>query len=94
MNKAQFVELVKNVGDYKTKADAELAVEAFTEAVTIALAKKEDVSLIGFGNFTAVLQRGKSGTVPGTNKTYTTQDKMAPKFRAGKTLKDRVSMGK
>ena len=94
MNKAQFVELVQASGDYKTKVEAEAAIKAFTSAVTEALVKKEDVSLVGFGSFTAALQKGKSGKVPGTNKTYTTQDKMVPKFKAGKGLKDRVAAGK
>jgi DNA-binding protein HU-beta len=94
MNKAQFVELVQSCGDYKTKAEAEKAIKAFTDAVTEALVKKEDVSLVGFGSFTTVLQKGKTGKVPGTDKTYTTSDKMVPKFKAGKGLKDRVEAGK
>ena len=94
MNKAQFVELVQKCGGYKTKVDAESAIKAFTEAVTEALVAKEDVSLVGFGGFASALQKGKSGKVPGTNKTYTTADKMVPKFKAGKGLKDRVAAGK
>ncbi|MEA2099522.1 MAG: HU family DNA-binding protein, partial [Campylobacterota bacterium] len=76
MNKAQFIELVQASGNYNTKVEAEMAVKAFTDAVTSALVKKEDISLVGFGSFNAVLQKGKSGKVPGTDKTYTTQDKM------------------
>ena len=94
MNKAQFVELVQTSGDYKTKVEAEAAIKAFTDAVTTALVKKEDVSIVGFGAFTSMLQKGKSGKVPGTDQTYTTQDKMVPKFKAGKGLKDRVAAGK
>ena len=94
MNKAEFVELVQSSGEYKTKVEAEGAIKAFTEAVSVALAKKEDVSIVGFGSFVSALQKGKSGKVPGTDKTYTTQDKMVPKFKAGKGLKDRVAEGK
>lgn len=94
MNKAQFVELVQASGNYKTKVEAEAAIKAFTEAVTTALVKKEDVSLVGFGSFSASLQKGKSGKVPGTSKNYTTVDKMVPKFKAGKGLKDRVAAAK
>jgi len=94
MNKAQFVELVQACGGYKTKVETEAAIKAFTEAVTQALIKKEDVSLVGFGSFEASLQKGKSGKVPGTDKSYTTKDKMVPKFKAGKGLKDRVAAGK
>lgn len=94
MNKAEFVEMVQKHGEYKTKAEAETAIKAFTEAVTEALVAQSDVTLVGFGSFAASLQKGKSGTVPGTDKTYTTEDKMVPKFKAGKGLKDRVAAGK
>jgi len=94
MNKAQFVELVQECGGYKTKVEAEAAIRAFTEAVSTALVKKEKVSLVGFGSFSAILQKGKSGKIPGTERTYTTQDKMVPKFKAGKSLKDHVASGK
>jgi DNA-binding protein HU-beta len=94
VNKQQFVELVQESGEYKTKVEAENAIEAFTEAITSALAKGEDVSLVGFGSFVAALQKGKSGKIPGTDKTYTTQDKMVPRFKAGKILRDRVAAGK
>jgi DNA-binding protein HU-beta len=60
MNKAQFVELVQKSGGYKTKVEAETAIKAFTEAVTAALVKKEEVSLVGFGSFSATLQKGKA----------------------------------
>ncbi|MFA6396304.1 MAG: HU family DNA-binding protein [Sulfurimonas sp.] len=94
MDKAQFVELVKEKGGYKSKNEAETAIKAFTEAVTSALASKEEVSLVGFGMFEAVLQKGKTGTVPGTDRSYTTEDKMAPKFKPGKGLKDSVAASK
>ncbi len=94
MNKAQFVELVQKSGGYKTKVEAETAIKAFTEAVTEALVAKEEVSLVGFGSFSSSLQKGKSGKVPGTNKTYSTADKMVPKFKPGKSLKDSVEAGK
>jgi len=94
MKKAEFIEIVQKNGNYSSKLEAENAIKAFTESVTEALVAKKDVSLVGFGNFVATLQKGKSGKVPGTDKTYTTQDKMVPKFKAGKTLKDRVADGK
>jgi len=94
MKKNEFVELVKVKGDFSSKKDAEKAIDAFTNAITDALARKEDVSILGFGSFTAVLQKGKTGKVPGTDKTYTTEDKMVPKFKAGNTLKNAVQNGK
>lgn len=91
MNKMQFVELVQTKGSYKTKVEAENAINAFTEAVTEALATKETVSLIGFGTFETTLLRGKTGKIPGKDASYTTKDKTIPKFKAGKSLKDSVA---
>jgi len=94
MTKAEFVELVQKTGEFESKAAAERAVKAFTDAITEALVSKETVSLVGFGTFTTVEVPEKNGKVPGTNKTYTKPAHTAPKFKIGKTLKDAVAAGK
>ena len=91
MNKSEFIEVVKKAGDYDTKKDAEKAISAFTEAVRAVLVKKDSVELVGFGKFETAIQAAKSGKIPGTNKKYTTKEKMVPKFKAGKALKDEVA---
>lgn len=94
MNKSEFVDVVKLVGAYETKKEAEKAITAFVDGVRKALSKKQSIELVGFGKFEAVLQKGKEGTVPGTNKKYKTKDKYVPKFKAGKGLKDAVAGAK
>ena len=91
MNKTDFVDVVKTVGGYETKKDAEKAIVAFVESVKSVLLKKDSVDLVGFGKFETVVQAGKTGKVPGSTKTYKTSDKMVPKFKAGKALKDEVA---
>jgi DNA-binding protein HU-beta len=91
MTKAEFVELVQAKGEYESKVAAERAVKAFIDAVTEALTKKESVSLVGFGTFSTVEVPEKSGTVPGTDKTYTKPAHTAPKFKFGKTIKEAVA---
>lgn len=91
MNKSEFIEVVKKAGAYDTKKDAEKAIAAFTEAVKMALTKKESVELVGFGKFEIAAQAAKEGKIPGQNKTYKTPAKMVPKFKAGKALKDEVA---
>lgn len=91
MNKSEFVELVKKVGSYETKKDAEKAVNSFVDAVSSALTKKQSIELVGFGKFETGIQKAKTGKVPGTNKSYTTKEKAVPKFRPGKGLKDQVA---
>lgn len=91
MNKSEFVELVKEVGEFETKKDAEKAINAFVAGVEAALIKKESIELVGFGKFEVAMQKGKEGKVPGSNKTYKTADKFVPKFKPGKGLKDSVA---
>lgn len=91
MNKAQFVELVQTSGNYKTKIEAEAAINAITAAITEALTQKEDVQLVGFGSFKTVVQAAKEGKVPGTDKTYSKPATTVPKFVAGATLKEKVA---
>lgn len=94
MNKAEFIDLVKEAGKYNSKREAEEAISAFTLAVETALSKGESVELIGFGKFETAEQKGKEGKVPGSDKTYKTEDKRVPKFKPGKTLKQKVEEGK
>ncbi|ADV45733.1 HU family DNA-binding protein [Nitratifractor salsuginis] len=91
MTKAEFVELVQEKGGYESKAAAEKAIKAFTEAIEEALKRKETVTLVGFGTFSTVEVPEKSGKVPGTDKTYTKPAHTAPKFKFGKSIKDAVA---
>lgn len=91
MNKADFIDVVREAGCYDTKKDAEKAISAFTDAVKNVLVKKESVELVGFGKFEITVQAAKTGKIPGSNKTYKTAAKMIPKFKAGKALKDEVA---
>ncbi len=91
MTKADFVDLVKESGDYESKAAAEKAVKAFTDAITAALTKKESVSLVGFGTFSTADVPAKEGKIPGTDRMYQKPAHTAPKFKFGKTIKDAVA---
>jgi DNA-binding protein HU-beta len=92
MTKADFVELVKSKGDFKSKAEAESAIKAFTEAVTEVLKSKDSITLIGFGTFSTVEVPEKSGNIPNKpGQKYTKPAHTAPKFKFGKTIKEEVS---
>ncbi|CAM2881979.1 HU family DNA-binding protein [Helicobacter felis] len=91
MKKLEFIDLMQKEGGFKDKKDTELAFNSFIKAIEKALSQHESVELVGFGKFEAVLQKGKKGKVPGSDKTYTTKDKMVPKFKPGKILKDAVA---
>ncbi len=90
MTKAQFVELMKEKGEFSSKAATENALKAFLDTVTEVLVKGDSVTFVGFGTFLAVDVPEKSGKIPGSDKTYTKPAHKAPKFKAGKNLKEAV----
>jgi len=94
MTKSEFVELIKEKGEYSSKAAAEVALKAFLESITEVLSKGDSVTFVGFGTFSAVDVPEKSGKIPGSDKTYTKPAHKAPKFKAGKNLKESVAAGK
>lgn len=90
MNKAELVDAIaKDTG--LTKKDTELVVKSFVENVSKSLEKGEDVQLIGFGTFSVGERAARTGHNPKTGEKITIKASKAPKFKAGKALKDRVN---
>ena len=94
MTKADLIDALALQADIGSKMAASRTMEFLIETIKSELVKGNTVDIFGLGKFKTVLQKGKSGKVPGTDKTYTTQDKMVPKFGAAKALKDVVAAGK
>lgn len=90
MNKAEFVAAIAEEAGL-TKKDADAAVKAFTEVVTEELKKGEKIQLTGFGTFEVSERAARSGRNPRTGETMKIKASKAPKFKAGKALKDAVN---
>ena len=90
MNK---MELVSAMADKTglSKKDAEAALKAFTDVVAEELKKGEKVQLVGFGTFEVAAREARTGRNPQTGKEMTIAASKAPKFKAGKALKDIVN---
>jgi DNA-binding protein HU-beta len=73
-----------------TRKDSESALNAFIQAVTESLAKKEKVTLIGFGTFAVVKRAARTGRNPSTGKPMQIPEKSVPKFSPGTNLKEKV----
>ena len=74
-----------------SKADAEKALKAFTDAVTDALKASEKVSLVGFGTFSVGERAARQGQNPQTGDKINIPAAKVPKFKAGKALKDAIN---
>lgn len=89
MNKTQLVEAMAQKAEL-TKKDAEKALVAFEETVKEELIRGGKVQLVGFGTFETVERKPRVGRNPKTNEEIQIPGGKAPKFRAGKALKDSV----
>jgi DNA-binding protein HU-beta len=90
MTKAEFVGKIAEKTGF-TKADAEKAVNAFLETVTETLKSGDKVALTGFGSFEVTERAAREGRNPQTGETMQFKASKAPKFKAGKGLKDAVA---
>ena len=71
--------------------DAEKALKAFTDVVSDELNKGGKVQLVGFGTFEVSERAAREGRNPQTGKSMKIAASKAPKFKAGKALKDLVN---
>ena len=90
MNKQELISVIaENAG--LSKKDAEAALKAFMGAVEGALVKGDKVQLVGFGTFEVAKRAAREGRNPQTGKSMKIAASKAPKFKAGKALKDVVN---
>ena len=90
MNKTELIDQIAESADI-SKAAAGRALDATVEAVKAALKAGDDVSLVGFGTFYVSERAARTGRNPQTGKSIKIKAAKAPKFRAGKGLKDAVN---
>jgi len=74
-----------------SKKDAEKALKAFTDVVADELKKGEKVQLVGFGTFEVSERAAREGRNPQTNEPMQIAASKAPRFKAGKALKDMLN---
>ena len=89
MNKTELVAAIADQAEI-SKKDAEKALKAFTDVVAEELKKGEKIQLVGFGTFEVAERAAREGRNPQTGATMKIEASKAPKFKAGKALKDLV----
>jgi DNA-binding protein HU-beta len=90
MNKAELIEAMADAADI-SKAAAGRALDGMVDAITGAMKKGDQVSLIGFGTFTVRERAARTGRNPQTGETINIKASKNPAFKAGKALKDAVN---
>ncbi len=90
MNKAELVAAIAAQAGI-SKKDAEAALKAFVDVTSEELRKGGKVQLVGFGTFEVAKREAREGRNPQTGETMQIAASNAPKFKAGKALKDYVN---
>ena len=90
MNKTELVAAMAEKTEL-SKKDAEKALAAFTDVVADTLKNGDKIQLVGFGTFEVVDRPAREGRNPKTGETMKIAASKAPKFKAGKALKDVVN---
>jgi DNA-binding protein HU-beta len=90
MNKSQFITHISEQHSC-TKIEAEKVIDMFVSSVTDALGKGEEISLVGFGNFSVSKIAAREGRNPRTGAALKIAAYNQPKFKAGQKLKDAVN---
>jgi len=89
LNKADLINHVADAAGL-TKSSAADAVEAVLAGITSTLAGGGSVSLVGFGTFSVTDRAARTARNPRTGEAINVPASKAPKFKAGKALKDAV----
>ena len=90
MNKTELIVAIAEKAEI-SKKDAEKALKAFTDVVAEELKEGGKVQLVGFGTFEVSEREAREGRNPQTGEPMKIAASKAPKFKAGKALKDTVN---
>ena len=89
MTKAELVAKIASEGGI-TKSQAEKALDGFVAAISGALASGDKITLVGFGTFSVGTRSQREGRNPRTGEKIKIPASKVVKFKAGKTLSEKV----
>lgn len=87
MNKADLVERVSKK-TLLTKLQSEQVIDAALEVIAKAVSKGDEVKLVGFGTFSRVVRKSRTGRNPKTGTKLVIPSAKVPKFKPGKDFRD------
>ena len=90
MNKTERIAAIAERAEI-SKKDSEKALKAFIDVVTEQLKNDDKVQLVGFGTFEVSKRAAREGRNPQTGQNMKIDACKAPKFKAGKALKDAIN---
>lgn len=89
MNKAQLIDQLAS-RTRLTKSQSENVLDAALEIIQKTVSKGEEVKLVGFGTFSRMARKSRTGRNPKTGQAVAIPGSKIPRFRPGKDFKDQV----
>jgi DNA-binding protein HU-beta len=90
MTKSELIKAIASQANL-SKADAGLALDAFTKTIEATLKAGDSITLVGFGTFAVKDRAERTGRNPQTGLEITIAATKIPAFKAGKGLKGAVN---
>jgi len=90
MNKSELIDAVAEAADL-SKADASRALDSVIGAISNALSRGDQISIVGFGTFLVRHRNARTGRNPQTGAEIQIAAANVPAFKPGKALKDAVN---
>ena len=94
VRKNEFITAIVKKVDGLTKKDTAIILDAISETITeclVAGGKGEKINLPGLGSLEVRERAGREGRNPQSGEPMTIAASKAPKFKAGKALKDMIN---
>lgn len=91
MIKSELVQRLAERNPHLYQRDIENVVNAILDEITSALGRGDRVELRGFGAFAAKQRDARVGRNPRTGVQVSVSEKLAPQFRAGKEMRQRLN---
>ncbi len=93
MNKTELITAIAEETKL-SKKDVEAMLNATVKVVTETIAADEKVQIVGFGSFESKLRPARIGRNPRTKEEVLIPESKAPVFKAGRGLKDAMTVKK
>ena len=90
MNKSEFVKYIAEKNNI-TQKEADKSIDMFCDGVIKAIGEGNEISLVGFGNFSVSKIPARKGRNPGTGEEIQIKSYNQPKFKVGQRLKSAVN---
>lgn len=90
MKRRDFLDILKEKGNFKSKIEAEEALDSVMDSIKLVLKEEDKITFSGLGTFYTADVKERTGKIPKSEKTYTKPAHKTPRFRVSKSLKTMI----